>query len=86
MLRKAGSWFFAHTLRAEAAQAVAMGQPVSVLLLAPTPRKHRVEFTQAGWWEQRGGLFGPSDRTGARFQLWRRADRIAAEWARRPID
>ena len=86
MLRKAGSWFFAHRLRAEAAQAVAMGQPVSVLLLAPTPRKHRVEFTQAGWWEQRGGLFGPSDRTGARFQLWRRADRIAAEWARRPID
>lgn len=82
LLRKEGGWFSARRLRAEAAQAVAMGQPVALMLLEPTPRKHRVEFTQGGWWEQRGGLFGPSDRTGARIQLWRSHTRAAAEWAR----
>lgn len=85
ILRKSGGWLSAHRLRAEAAQAVAMGQPVSLLLLEPTPRKHRVEFTQAGWWEQRGGVYGPSDRAGPRVQFWRRANRVAAEWARQNI-
>ena len=82
MLRMEGGWFSAGQLRAKAARAVAMGQPVALMLLEPTPRKHRVEFTQGGWWEQRGGLFGPSDRSGARLQLWRSHTRAAAEWAR----
>ena len=82
MLRMEGGWFSAGQLRAKASRAVAMGQPVALMLLEPTPRKHRVEFTQGGWWEQRGGLFGPSDRSGARLQLWRSHTRAAAEWAR----
>lgn len=84
--REDGGWLSFSRLRAEAALAVAAGQPVALMLLAPTFRKHRVEFTQGGWWEQRGGLFGPSDRTGARVQLWRYHDRVVAEWARRNID
>lgn len=86
MLCRDGGWRSAGKLRAEAARAVASGQPVSLMLLFPTPQKHRVEFTQAGWWEQRGGVFGPSDRSAPRFQLWRHADRCAAEWARRNIE
>jgi GT2 family glycosyltransferase len=84
--RKDGGWLSARKLRAEAAQAVAAGQPMALMLLEPTPRKHRVEFTEGGWWEQRGGLFGPSDRSGRRWQLWRYRDRVVAEWARRNIE
>lgn len=72
-------------LRQKAAEIVARGQPVALMLLEPTPRKHRVEFTQGGWWEQRGGLFGPSDRSGARLQLWRYSSRVAAENARQSL-
>ncbi|WP_439137110.1 glycosyltransferase family 2 protein [Roseicyclus sp.] len=77
-----GWWFSAHHLRLQAEKRIADGQPTTVILLAPTPRKHRVEFTQGGWWEQRGGLFGPSDRAGARIQPWRYRARVAAEVAR----
>ena len=69
----------APSLRALAAQDVAEDVPVFLILLEPTPRKHRLAFTDGGWWEQTGGLFGPSDRSGPRFQIWRRADRVAHE-------
>ena len=77
-----GWWFSAQKLRTHAAAKIADGQPTTLILLAPSPRKHRVEFTQGGWWEQRGGLYGPSDRTGARFQPWRYQNRILAETQR----
>ena len=77
-----GWWFSAQKLRTHAAAKIADGQPTTLILLAPSPRKHRVEFTQGGWWEQRGGLYGPSDRTGARFQPWRYQNRISAETQR----
>lgn len=82
MQRKDGWWLSAPKLRAEAARIAAFGQSVALMLFEPTPRKHSVSFTEGGWWEQRGGLFGPSDRTRARFQLWRYRDRVSAEWAR----
>jgi GT2 family glycosyltransferase len=69
-------------LRREATVAVAGGSPVAVILLDPTPRKHSVAFTDAGWWEQRGGLYGPSDRGSSRLQLWRFRARAKAEWQR----
>jgi len=65
------------------AEALALaGHTVSVFLFAPTPRKHTVEFIAPGIWVQRGGLFGPAERSGKRFQYWRRAARIEAEVAR----
>jgi hypothetical protein len=73
----------AGSLRAEAAALVAAGQPVALLLMEPTPRKHALTFTEGGWWEQTGGLYGPSDRDGPRFQPWRYRNRVAAERARR---
>ena len=69
----------AAALRAAAAADVGKGCPIALLLLDPTPRKHRVEFTEGGWWEQRGGLFGPSDRSGPRLQAWRYRARVAVE-------
>lgn len=77
-----GWWHKAKALRAQAADQVAQGRPTALVLLEPTPRKHRIVFTDGGWWEQSGGLFGPSDRTERRVQLWRYRDRIAHEKAR----
>lgn len=72
----------AAALRRAAAADVAQGQPAALLMLEPTPRKHRLVFTEGGWWEQCGGLFGPSDRGAPRLQLWRYRARVEAEWAR----
>ncbi|ABD53134.1 glycosyltransferase family 2 protein [Jannaschia sp. CCS1] len=69
-------------LRAQVEQLVAQGQPVSLFALEPTPRKHKVRFTDGGWWEQTGGLFGPSDRSGPRLQITSFRARIAAEVSR----
>lgn len=75
----------AAALRRTAAETLARGTPVALMLIEPTPRKHRVEFTEGGWWEQRGGLFGPSDRDGKRLQAWRYSSRVVAEWARQSL-
>ncbi|QXT40018.1 glycosyltransferase family 2 protein [Gymnodinialimonas ceratoperidinii] len=74
-----GRWFNLKSLRKEAASLVAEGHPVSLFALEPTPRKHRVRFTDGGWWEQTGGLFGPSDRSGPRLQLSSFRSRVANE-------
>lgn len=66
-------------LRDQAAALVADGHPVSLFAFEPTPRKHRVQFTDGGWWEQIGGLFGPSDRNEPRVRLMSFRSRISAE-------
>lgn len=50
----------ARQLRAEAAALAAEGAIVTLLLMTPTLLPHRAGFTPGGWWEQRGGLWGPS--------------------------
>ncbi|MEM7722183.1 MAG: glycosyltransferase [Pseudomonadota bacterium] len=69
-------------LRQAAADLLAEAYPVTLFLFDPTPRKHKVRFTEGGWWEQTGGLYGSSDRSGARFQPWRFSGRVAAECRR----
>jgi GT2 family glycosyltransferase len=69
-------------LLAQARAAVATGQIATVICLSPTLRAHRIGFDPAGFWLQQGGVFGRSDRTGARFRLTSFAARIAAETAR----
>lgn len=64
-----GRPFQRRRLHREAADAVRAGQPVSLFIFEPTPRKHKVRFTDGGWWEQSGGLFGPADRNEGRFQF-----------------
>ncbi|MEX3017283.1 glycosyltransferase family 2 protein [Gymnodinialimonas hymeniacidonis] len=56
-------------LHREAERLVSNGQPVSLFVFEPTPRKHKIQFTNGGWWEQYGGLYGPTDRGEARFQM-----------------
>lgn len=82
MSRRDGWRHAAASLRAAAAADVARGQPAALILLEPSPRKHRVVFTDGGWWEQTGGLYGPAARSEARLQFWRYRDRISREWGR----
>ncbi len=49
-----------------------------VLLFSPTARYHRLRFTGTHW-EQRGGLFGKSDRSDPVFRFWRRNARLNRE-------
>jgi GT2 family glycosyltransferase len=62
---------------------------VTVLCLGPTARPHRVRFRPEGYWEQTGGLFGRTDRSGPRFTLWLFSQRVRHETTRigtnRPI-
>lgn len=75
----AGRWFNLKSLRKEAARLVAGGHPVSLFAFEPTPRKHRVRFTDGGWWEQTGGLFGPSERSEKRLRFASFRSRVADE-------
>jgi GT2 family glycosyltransferase len=60
----------------------AEGRVVTVICLAPSPRAHRMGFTDQGIWLQSGGLFGWSTRQGPRLRLLPFARRIAEEAAR----
>lgn len=74
-----GRSFQLKRLREEARTLIAQGHPVSLFAFESTPRKHRVQFTNGGWWEQTGGLFGPSNRNGPRFQITSFKARVTAE-------
>lgn len=76
----AGRIWQARRLRAEAA--ATRGEVVTLLLLSPTARPHRLRFAAGGHWEQSGGLFGPSDRRDPRFRFWRFRARVEREAAR----
>ncbi len=52
-----------------------------LFLFSPTALYHSLRFTGTHW-EQRGGLFGRSDRADSLFRLWTRKRRVAREIAR----
>jgi GT2 family glycosyltransferase len=56
----AGWHWRAAGLRKTAARAVAQGDMATILLMTPSVQPHRLVMTDGGWWEQRGGLWGPS--------------------------
>lgn len=72
-------------LRAEAARRVRAGEIVTLILLSPTALFHHVRFHPDGYWEQRGGLFGRSDRTDRLIAFHSFSTRIARE-SRRVAD
>ncbi len=72
----------AKSLRKQAAELVASGSVATLFLLGPSPRKHWVRFTEDGYWEQNGGLWGQSERSGAKFQFWRISTRFLSECVR----
>lgn len=75
------SWS-ARRLHDAAASEVAAGHIATVIRLSPTALFHQVAFTDSGYWLQRGGLFGKSERAQPLFSFWRFSRRIAAERAR----
>lgn len=68
-------------LLAKARQEVAAGRIATVICLAPTMRRHRVQFGADGVWLQSGGLFGQAARTGPRFRFIGFSVRVAEEIA-----
>ena len=81
----AGWHWRAKGLRQAAARAVAAGDLATILLMTPSVQPHRLVMGAGGWWEQRGGLWGPS-RSGDRPVIlmgW--ADRCAREQGN-PLD
>jgi GT2 family glycosyltransferase len=69
-------------LMAQAQTARAQGKIVTVISIEPTPRAHRMQFTDQGIWLQSGGLFGWSTRHGPRLRFAPFSRRIAEETAR----
>ena len=47
-------------LRETARRALARGDMATILLMTPSLQPHRMVIADGGWWEQRGGLWGPS--------------------------
>ncbi|MFT4014287.1 MAG: glycosyltransferase [Paracoccus sp. (in: a-proteobacteria)] len=75
----AGWHWRARPLRAAAARAVAQGGHVTLLLLTPTALPHRLKMAPGGWWEQRGGIWGPSQPGDSAFKLGAKRARIMRE-------
>lgn len=78
----AGHIWHRNRLLAQAAAMVAKGHIVSVFEFSPTARPHRVSFDPAGYWVQRGGVFGRSERAGPHFVPWLFSGRLGAELRR----
>ncbi len=73
-------------LRAEAADRSAADEIVTLFLFSPTTLYHHLQFDPAGFWEQRGGLFGKSLRddpplrlTSFNARVGRETQRVAAQ-------
>jgi hypothetical protein len=78
----AGGAWSRRARRREAAEAAARGEVASLFLFSPTALYHRVRFDPAGFWEQRGGLFGRAGRTEPLLQARSFAGRLRQEMAR----
>jgi hypothetical protein len=78
----AGWRLWAGRLRAEARHLTEGGARVTLFLVEPTFRAHRVRYVDGGWWEQTGGLFGRSQPGAAWLRPWRLSSRIEGEISR----
>ncbi|WP_417770655.1 glycosyltransferase family 2 protein [Stappia sp.] len=69
-------------LRRAAVAAAERGEVATLILLSPTTLFHRLRFVPEGYWEQRGGVFGRSDRAQPLLRLTGFRRRVAEEVAR----
>ena len=75
-----GGWHWqARSLRALAGTAARAGKTATVILLTPSLLPHRVRYTAGGWFEQTGGLWGPSEPGDPVFMHWRLRERLDRE-------
>ena len=63
----------------QAAQARLQGQIPTIILLTPSFLPHRVALTKQGWFEQTGGLWGPSEPGDSPVTGGRMRERISRE-------
>lgn len=66
-------------LRADAARLSGKGRLVTLVLFSPSILRHRTRFDPAGFWEQAGGLWGPSFPGDPAVRAWRFRVRAARE-------
>ncbi len=66
----------------QAAALAEQGKTVSVFAFSPTALFHSVRYRKPGFWLQRGGLFGRSERHQGLFQVGLFAARLRSETAR----
>jgi O-antigen biosynthesis protein len=66
-------------LRSRARALDPFNRTVSVLVLTPSIRRHRVTFTDDGYWLQTGGLWGKSERTESVFRMHTFSSRVKIE-------
>lgn len=78
----AGRPWNAKRLSRAALHSVEKRDVTTVLRLSPTALSHRVSFNPSGFWEQRGGLFGRSERAQPWFQWATFSARLHKEQAR----
>ncbi len=74
-----GHWSKSAALRQAARKAAETGALVSLFLFSYSTAYHHIRFTQHGYWEQVGGLWGRSDRHTPVFQRWTPNKRVAYE-------
>ena len=78
----AGRLSHRRALRARAAARAAEGASVSLFLFSRTTLFHRVRMTRDGVWEQTGGVWGKSDRSGKLLRLTTFRRRLDSEMRR----
>ncbi len=78
----AGRFVFRRRHRAEARRAAKAGKTVSLFLFSRTALAHKVRYCDQGVWEQRGGLWGRSDREHPLFRFVGFAKRVKSEQER----
>ncbi|MBE9636738.1 glycosyltransferase family 2 protein [Salipiger mangrovisoli] len=69
-------------LRRRAEQSVAEGKIVTIYRFSTSALFHKLRFHEAGFWEQTGGLFGRSERSGKLLQFCRFSTRLRREVSR----
>ncbi|MEY8097606.1 glycosyltransferase family 2 protein [Falsihalocynthiibacter sp. S25ZX9] len=69
-------------LRKQAKILVSAKNRVTLVVLSPTSLFHRITFTEDGFWEQNGGIFGKSNRNQPYFQIYGFRSRVRDEVAR----
>ena len=84
-------WFWnRRRLHADALRLRAAGTIVTVMTFTPSALHHHMRFSDSGFWEQRGGVFGRSSPSGPLVRFTRLRDRIRRECAGlasfRPLD
>lgn len=75
----AGRPWNARELRQKAAQRVLDGHTVTLFLLSPTSLFHKLRYRPPGYWEQTGGIWGRSVRSGPLLQYNSFASRLHSE-------